>query len=52
MLRKIRTLHLKKIIRKGCQIYAIQVGYSNSKEKSTTFENFTIARDFANVFPE
>eukprot|EP00253_Pinus_taeda_P004903 PITA_04903 len=44
--------HLAKCIRKRCQIYAIQVGYSDSKEKTTLLENIAVIQEFADVFPE
>ena len=36
------TFQMNKCIRKGCQIYAIQVGYANSKEKSRMMENIPV----------
>eukprot|EP00253_Pinus_taeda_P004686 PITA_04686 len=48
----ITASQLAKCIRKGCQIYAIQVGYANSKDKTTTLENIPVIQNFADVFPE
>eukprot|EP00253_Pinus_taeda_P026631 PITA_26631 len=36
----------------GCQIYAIQVGYANSKNKRATLENIPVIQEFVDVFPE
>lgn len=43
---------LGKCIRKGYQIYAIQVGYTNSKDKMTSLEDITVIQEFVDVFPE
>ena len=43
---------MNKCMRKGCHIYAIQVGYANSKEKSPMMENIPVVQDFMDVFPE
>eukprot|EP00253_Pinus_taeda_P016739 PITA_16739 len=43
---------LARCIRKGCQIYSIQVCYVDSKDKMTPLENITIIQEFADVFPE
>jgi len=51
-LRPLTTSQLAKCIRKGCQIYAIQVGYTNSKEKSVSLENIPMVQNFPDVFPE
>ena len=48
----ITTSQMNKCMRKGCQIYAIQVGYANSKEKSPMMENIPVVQDFMDVFPE
>eukprot|EP00253_Pinus_taeda_P019619 PITA_19619 len=37
---------------KGCQIYAIQVGYANSKDKTVALESILVIQDFVDVFPE
>ena len=37
-------------MRKGCQLYAIQVGFSNSKEKDPMIENILIVQEFMDVF--
>jgi len=41
-----------KCIRKGYQIYDVQVGFTNSKNKMTSLENILIIQEFADVFPE
>lgn len=41
-LRLVTTSQLEKCIRKGCHIYAIQVGYTNSKEKFVSLENIPV----------
>lgn len=51
-IRPITASQLAKCIRKGCQIYAIQVGYANSKDKTTTLGNILVIQEFANVFLE
>jgi len=50
--RPITTSQLAKCIRNGCQIYAIQVGYVDSKDKTVTLDNLPIIKEFADVFPE
>ena len=39
-------------MRKGCQIYFIKVGFTNSKEKTPMMENISVEKDFMDVFPE
>ena len=41
-----------KCMRKGCQLYAIQVGFTNSKEKTPVLETIPIVQEFKDVFPE
>jgi len=48
----ITTSQMIKFIRKGCQLYASQVGFINSKEKTPMMENILIGNDFVDVFPE
>ena len=36
-------------MRKGCQIYAIHVGYANSKEKAPMMENIPVVQYFMDV---
>eukprot|EP00253_Pinus_taeda_P018413 PITA_18413 len=36
----------------GCQVYAIQVGYANSKDKSVALNNIPVIQEFTDVFPE
>lgn len=43
---------LAKCIRKGCQIYDVQVGYANSKDKTNTMENIPVIQEFTDVFLE
>ena len=51
-LHPITTSQMNKCIRKGCQLYVIQVGYADSKEKSLTMENIPVVQEFLDVFPE
>lgn len=37
-------------MRKGCQVYAVHVGYTNSKEKMTTLRSFLVIHEFKDVF--
>eukprot|EP00253_Pinus_taeda_P035478 PITA_35478 len=48
----ITASQLTKCIRKRCQIYAVQVGYANSKDKTAAVENIPVIHKFADVFPE
>lgn len=50
--RPITASQLAKCIRKGCHIYAIQVGYANLKHKTTTLDNIPMIQEFADVFLE
>ena len=50
--RPITTSQLARCIRKGCQIYAIQVGYANFKDKTAILDNILVIQEFADVFPE
>eukprot|EP00253_Pinus_taeda_P015743 PITA_15743 len=43
---------LVKCVRKGCQVYAIQVGYADSKDKTTILNNIPVIQEFTDVFPE
>ena len=43
---------LIKCMRKGCQIYAIQVGFTSAKDKTLMLENIPIVQEFEDVFPE
>eukprot|EP00253_Pinus_taeda_P011178 PITA_11178 len=43
---------LAKCIRKGCQIYVVQVGYADSKDKTAILNNIPIIQEFTDVFPE
>lgn len=48
----VTTSQLEKCIKKGCYIYAIQVGYADSKEKFVALENLPVIQSFLDVFPE
>eukprot|EP00253_Pinus_taeda_P012189 PITA_12189 len=50
--RPITANQLVKCVRKGCQVYAIQVGYANSKDKSASLNNIPVIQEFTDVFPE
>eukprot|EP00253_Pinus_taeda_P019879 PITA_19879 len=50
--RPITANQLVKCVRKGCQVYAIQVGYANSKDKTASLNNIPVIQEFADVFPE
>jgi hypothetical protein len=51
-IRPITASQLAKCIRKKCQIYAIQVGYANQKDKTVMLDNIPVVQEFADVFPE
>eukprot|EP00253_Pinus_taeda_P014522 PITA_14522 len=51
-IRPITASQLAKCIRKKCQIYAIQVGYANQKDKTAMLGNIPVVQEFADVFPE
>eukprot|EP00253_Pinus_taeda_P027125 PITA_27125 len=50
--RPITANQLVKCVWKGCQVYAIQVGYANSKDKSAALNNIPVIQEFTDVFPE
>eukprot|EP00253_Pinus_taeda_P009984 PITA_09984 len=50
--RLITANQLVKCVRKGCQIYAVQVGYADSKNKTTILNNIPVIQEFTDVFPE
>eukprot|EP00253_Pinus_taeda_P018771 PITA_18771 len=50
--RPITANQLVKCVRKGYQVYAIQVGYENSKDKSASLNNIPVIQEFTDVFPE
>eukprot|EP00253_Pinus_taeda_P033962 PITA_33962 len=50
--RPITANQLIKCIWKGCQVYAIQVGYADSKDKSASLNSIPIIQEFTDVFPE
>eukprot|EP00253_Pinus_taeda_P011491 PITA_11491 len=51
-IRPITATQLAKCIRKGCQLYAIQVGFADSKGKAAALDNIPVVQEFADVFPE
>lgn len=51
-IRPITATQLAKCIRKRCHIYAIQVGYADSKDKTATLDGIPVIREFTDVFPE
>eukprot|EP00253_Pinus_taeda_P021672 PITA_21672 len=50
--RPITANQLVQFVWKGCQVYAIQVGYANSKDKSASLNNIPVIQEFTDVFPE
>eukprot|EP00253_Pinus_taeda_P022952 PITA_22952 len=50
--RPITANQLAKCVRKGCQIYAVQVGYADSKDKTAILNNILVIQEFTDVFPE
>eukprot|EP00253_Pinus_taeda_P012017 PITA_12017 len=51
-IRPITTSQLAKCITKKCQIYAIQVGYANQKDKTAMLGSIPVVQEFVDVFPE
>lgn len=51
-LRPITASQLGKCVRKGCRLYAIQVGLTESKDKAALQENIPVVQEFKDVFPE
>eukprot|EP00253_Pinus_taeda_P011854 PITA_11854 len=51
-IRPITASQLAKCLRKKCQIYAIQVGYANQKDKMSALGNILVVQEFVDVFPE
>jgi len=51
-LRPITAHQLEKCMRKGCQIYVVRVGYTNSKDKPSVLDNIPIVQEFKDVFPK
>jgi hypothetical protein len=43
-------MQLKKCIRKGCQVYAIQVKNLLEKEDKPKLEDFTVLHEFSDMF--
>jgi hypothetical protein len=48
--RQISAMQFKKCMRKGCQVYAIQVTNLLEKENKPNLEDFVILHDFRDVF--
>jgi hypothetical protein len=48
--RQISAMQLKKCMRRGCQVYAIQVTNLAEKEDKTKLEDFVILRNFRDMF--
>eukprot|EP00253_Pinus_taeda_P029692 PITA_29692 len=51
-IRPITASQLAKCLRKKCQIYAIQVGYANQKDKIFALDGIPVVQEFVDVFPE
>eukprot|EP00253_Pinus_taeda_P005263 PITA_05263 len=51
-IRPITATQLEKCIQKRCQIYAVQVGYADSRDKIATIDSIPMIREFENVFSE
>eukprot|EP00253_Pinus_taeda_P035941 PITA_35941 len=51
-IRPITASQLAKCLRKKCEIYAIQVGYANQKDKVSAIDSIPIVQEFVDVFPE
>lgn len=43
---------MNKCVQKGCQVYAVQVQYANSKDKLLDFGDIHVVQEFSDVFPE
>eukprot|EP00253_Pinus_taeda_P027604 PITA_27604 len=43
---------LGRCIRNDCEVYVIQLRYTNSKSKTTSLEDIPMIQDFKDVFPE
>jgi hypothetical protein len=48
--RQVSVMQLKKCIRKGCQVYAIQVTNLLEKEDKPKLEDFVVLREFRDMF--
>ena len=48
--RQISMMQLKKFMRKGCQVYAIQVTNLLGKDGKPKLEDFVVLRDFRDMF--
>ena len=51
-LHAITANQLGKCNKKHCQIYVVQVGFTNTKNKMTCLENIPVIQEFVDVFPE
>eukprot|EP00253_Pinus_taeda_P016580 PITA_16580 len=52
LIRPITASQLDKCLRKKCQIYAIQVGYANQKDKISALDGIPVVQEFVDAFPE
>jgi hypothetical protein len=50
LVRQVSMMQLKKCIRKGCQVYAIQVTNLLEKEDNPKLEDFAVLREFKDMF--
>jgi hypothetical protein len=48
--RQVTTMQFKKCMRKGCQVYAIQITNLLEKEDKPNLEDFVVLHDFRDVF--
>jgi hypothetical protein len=48
--RQVSTMQFKKCIRKGCQVYAIQVTNLLEKEDKPKLEDFVVLHEFKDMF--
>jgi hypothetical protein len=48
--RQVSTMKFKKCIRKGCQVYAIQVTNLLEKEDKPKLEDFVVLHEFKDMF--
>eukprot|EP00253_Pinus_taeda_P006115 PITA_06115 len=51
-IRPITASQLAKCIWNRCQVYAIQAGYAETKNKENPLEHLPVIKEFADVFPE
>ena len=48
--KQVSVMQFKKFIRKGCQVYAIQVTNLLEKEDNPKLEDFAVLREFKDMF--